>query len=131
MADRSFLSWPFFDEGHRALARDLERGRATRCRRCCAHEEGDLDSVYACVGGLVRALGRAGWLRACVPRAYGGLHENVDVRTLCAGARNAGPRLGPGRLRARDAGPGQRAGQPVRQRRRRSRRCCRAWPAAS
>ena len=24
MADTTFLAWPFFDEGHRALARDLE-----------------------------------------------------------------------------------------------------------
>jgi acyl-CoA dehydrogenase len=34
------------------------------------------------VGALVRALGRAGWLRACVPQAYGGVREGVDVRTL-------------------------------------------------
>ena len=82
MADSTFLSWPFFDEGHRALARDLETWSRDALPPLLAHDEGDLDSVYACVGGLVRALGRAGLLRVCVPRAYGGLNENVDVRSL-------------------------------------------------
>jgi acyl-CoA dehydrogenase len=82
MADRTFLSWPFFDEGHRALARDLDAWVADALPPLLAHQEGDLDSVYACVVSLVRELGRAGWLRVCVPRAYGGLNENVDVRSL-------------------------------------------------
>jgi acyl-CoA dehydrogenase len=82
MADRSFLSWPFFDEGHRALARGLEQWTSEALAPLLAHDEADLDSVYGCVGGLVRALGRAGWLRTCVPAAYGGLREHVDVRTL-------------------------------------------------
>jgi acyl-CoA dehydrogenase len=82
MADTSFLAWPFFDEGHRAFARDLEPWSRDALPPLLAHDERDLDSVYACVAGLVRALGRAGWLRACVPAAYGGLRDNVDVRTL-------------------------------------------------
>src|SRR3546814_13977060 len=28
-------------------------------------------------------LGGAGWFRAAVPAAYGGLNEKIDVRTLC------------------------------------------------
>ncbi len=83
MSDRSFLAWPFFDEEHRAFARDLDPWARDALPALLVHDEGDLDSVYACVGELVRALGRAGWLRACVPRAYGGLHDKVDVRTLC------------------------------------------------
>jgi acyl-CoA dehydrogenase len=31
----------------------------------------------------VAALGKAGFLKACVPAAYGGLHPGFDVRTLC------------------------------------------------
>jgi acyl-CoA dehydrogenase len=31
----------------------------------------------------VRALGEAGWLKAVVPAAYGGLTERIGVRTLC------------------------------------------------
>ncbi|GAA4809432.1 acyl-CoA dehydrogenase family protein [Sphingosinicella ginsenosidimutans] len=31
---------------------------------------------------LVRQLGEAGWLRYCVPAAYGGIHERLDVRSL-------------------------------------------------
>jgi acyl-CoA dehydrogenase len=82
MADTTFLGWPFFDEGHRAFARDLEPWTRDALLPLLAHDESNLDSVYACVAGLVRALGRAGWLRACVPAAYGGLRDNVDVRTL-------------------------------------------------
>jgi acyl-CoA dehydrogenase len=84
MTDTTFLGWPFFNEGHRAFARDLEPWTRNALPTLLpAHEEGNLDSVYACVQGLVRALGKAGWLRACVPAAYGGLQEIVDVRTLC------------------------------------------------
>lgn len=83
MPDHTFLAWPFFDDGHRAFARDLEPWTRDALPPLLAHDESDPDSVYACVGELVRALGRAGWLRACVPAAYGGLRERVDVRTLC------------------------------------------------
>ena len=72
MTDRTYLSWPFFDDGHRALSGELEAWAAGELPALLAHEEGDLDSVYACVGNLVRALGRAGLLRVCVPGAYGG-----------------------------------------------------------
>jgi acyl-CoA dehydrogenase len=82
MADTTFLAWPFFDEGHRSFARDLEPWTRDALPPLLAHDESNLDSVYTCVAALVRALGRAGWLRACVPAAYGGLRDNVDVRTL-------------------------------------------------
>jgi acyl-CoA dehydrogenase len=82
VSDRSYLAWPFFDDGHRAFARDLEPWARDALPPLLVHDEANLDSVYSCVSDLVRALGRAGWLRACVPAAYGGLHESVDVRTL-------------------------------------------------
>ncbi len=31
----------------------------------------------------MRALGDAGWLKAVVPAAYGGLSEALDVRRIC------------------------------------------------
>ena len=83
MADRTYLSWPFFDDGHRALAAELEAWVADKLPPLLAHDEANLDSVYACVGNLVRGLGRAGLLRVCVPGAYGGSgREGVDVRSL-------------------------------------------------
>ena len=83
MADRSFLAWPFFDERHRALARELEAFAASALPPLLAGGEDDLDAVYACVGRIVRALGTAGLLRLTVPAAYGGLHEQLDARSLC------------------------------------------------
>ncbi|MCK6434022.1 MAG: acyl-CoA dehydrogenase family protein [Aquabacterium sp.] len=82
MADRSFLEWPFFDDAHRAYQAELERWVAQALPDLLEHDETDLDTVHACVGRLVRELGRAGLLRACVPGAYGGLRAQVDVRSL-------------------------------------------------
>ena len=83
MPDASFLAWPFFDERHRAHARDVEAFAATALPGLLEGGEGDLDAVYACVRGIVRALGAAGLLRLAVPAAYGGAHESLDARSLC------------------------------------------------
>ena len=94
MADRTYLSWPFFDDGHRALADELEAWTAERLPALLAHDEANLDSVYACVGNLVRELGRAGLLRVCVPGAYGGASaqagKGIDVRSLALARETLG-----------------------------------------
>jgi acyl-CoA dehydrogenase len=82
MYDRTFLDWPFFDDGHRAFASALEAWTAQALPSLLEGADGDLDAVYACVARLVRAQGDAGLLRACVPAAYGGAREQVDVRSL-------------------------------------------------
>lgn len=83
MADKSFLGWPFFDDGHRKLARDLEQFAGEALPALLEGAEDNLNSVYACVARLVLELGKAGLLRICIPGAYGGLRENLDVRSLC------------------------------------------------
>ncbi|HMR71272.1 MAG TPA: acyl-CoA dehydrogenase family protein, partial [Rubrivivax sp.] len=85
MADRSFLDWPFLDDGHRAWARELADWVEHGLPALPTPDEHDLDAVYAACGALVRALGKAGLLRAGVPGAYGGLREQVDVRSLALG----------------------------------------------
>lgn len=82
MADQSFLDWPFLDDGHRAWARELADWVEHGLPSLPVPDEHDLDAVYAACGTLVRAMGSAGLLRACVPAAYGGLREQVDVRCL-------------------------------------------------
>jgi 2-aminobenzoate-CoA ligase len=74
---REHLAWPFFDAGHRTLAADLE---AWARRNLGAAEH---DDVGAECRSLVASLGRAGWLRACVPARDGGLREALDARSLC------------------------------------------------
>jgi acyl-CoA dehydrogenase len=83
MTDRSFLAWPFFDDEHRNEGRALARWTAEVLPSLLDGAEGDAESVYACTSRLVRELGRAGWLRACVPAAYGGVRERLDARSLC------------------------------------------------
>ncbi len=76
MTDRSFLDWPFFDESHRTLARDLEAWCQSELTDS-PHTNIDAECI-----DLARRLGAAGWLRYCVPAAYGGVHESLDVRSL-------------------------------------------------
>jgi acyl-CoA dehydrogenase len=76
MADRAFLDWPFFDDRHRDLAETLERW----CEAELPLEP--TEDVDAECRALVRKLGGDGWLRYCVPAAHGGLHDELDVRSL-------------------------------------------------
>jgi len=79
--DRSFLQWPFLDEGHRRLAAELDAWCVANLAAIVdapgAHE--DVDRTCR---ALVRALGDAGWLRYCVPGEFGGALPALDVRSL-------------------------------------------------
>jgi len=78
MSDKTYLDWPFFDASHRTLAADLDAWAASNA----AHLEHTAD-VDAVCRDLVAGLGRGGWLRYCVPAAYGGSFEQIDSRSLC------------------------------------------------
>lgn len=79
MADRTFLDWPFFDESHRTLARELDAWCVKNQAMLESHPA-DIDSHCR---ALVKKLGADGWLKHATPKAYGGVHENLDVRSLC------------------------------------------------
>jgi acyl-CoA dehydrogenase len=83
MPDGTFLEWPFFDDGHRGFVAAVDAFALREVPRLVEGAARDTDAVYRCVRELVRALGDAGLLRACVPAAFGGMHERVDVRSLC------------------------------------------------
>ena len=74
------LDWPFFDDAHRALGAGIARWM--RSQPESAHD------VDAACRRWVKALGDAGYLRHCVPAAYGGEREALDSRSLCV-AREA------------------------------------------
>jgi len=78
MSDKSYLDWPFFDVPQRRLAADLDAWAAANV----AHLEHG-SGVDALCRELVAKLGRDGWLRHCVPAAYGGASEGIDSRSLC------------------------------------------------
>ena len=79
MSDKDFLSWPFFDEGHRQLSRELEAWAEAHLATL-PHDHNDVDAQCR---QLVRMLGEAGFLCNAVPAAYGGNTEALDVRRLC------------------------------------------------
>jgi acyl-CoA dehydrogenase len=70
MADRSFLAWPFFEAKHRAFADKVEHW--------CRSNSIDTADLDAECRHLVRSLGEAGLLKACVGEG----DERPDVRTL-------------------------------------------------
>lgn len=73
MADRTFLSWPFFEDRHRELARELDRW----ADQTLGHiDHADVDAACR---NLVAALGEAGWAQHSGAMAG----ESLDVRTLC------------------------------------------------
>ncbi len=76
MADTSFLDWPFLDDRHRALGRELDAWCASKLDH---HEPDDVDAACRT---LVAKLGAAGWLRYAVPAEYGGIDKTLDVRSL-------------------------------------------------
>ena len=78
LLDLAHLSWPFFDDAQRAFAAGLAAWAHSNVAAQLV--PGNVDESCR---RLVRALGDAGWLRASVPRAHGGLHDALDVRTLC------------------------------------------------
>jgi alkylation response protein AidB-like acyl-CoA dehydrogenase len=69
------IDTPFFDAAHRELAQALD---AFASRNAAPSPNVD----EAC-RRWVRALGDAGFLRHCVPAAYGGATAHVDSRSLC------------------------------------------------
>ncbi len=78
MPDLRHLKWPFFAEEHRRFAHSLDDWAR---HNLGAHiDHADVDRTCR---ALVRALGEAGWLKAVVPSAFGGLSETLEVRRLC------------------------------------------------
>src|SRR5688572_30834660 len=69
---------PFFDEAHQHLLANLDQWCKSNLPMLPYEEHVDI----AC-RTLVKQLGEAGWLRYCVPSAYGGELTTLDSRALC------------------------------------------------
>lgn len=78
MIDQSYLDWPFFQQHHRELAVNLEQW-------CCQQLDNIIDhsDVDAACADILRRLAEGGWLAYAIPKAYGGVFEQLDVRSLC------------------------------------------------
>lgn len=74
MPDTSYLTWPFFEERHRALVPKLEAWAVANLASVDHHD------VDAACRKLVAALGKDGWLQYTAPGD--GEAEKLDVRTL-------------------------------------------------
>ena len=72
MADITYLSWPFFDDHHRQLVKELQSW-------CSANLPIPHDNVDAACTEIVHKLGRDGWLK----HSGADSGEKLDVRTLC------------------------------------------------
>jgi acyl-CoA dehydrogenase len=74
VADKTFLSWPFFTDRHRALAEAVERWSAANL----PVDHGDVDAACR---DLVARLGRDGLLASTAPDPD--VPSPLDVRALC------------------------------------------------
>jgi acyl-CoA dehydrogenase len=70
MSDTSYLDWPFFEDRHRTLARELDSWAAEHV----AHIHGP--DVDAACRTLVRTLGQGGWPQHAVG-------DRIDTRAIC------------------------------------------------
>ena len=78
MSDIRYLDWPFFEERHRVLARELE---AWATQNISDKHDSDVDAQCK---ALVRALGQGGWLRHAVGgTAFGAASDTIDTRAIC------------------------------------------------
>ncbi len=75
MADKTYLDWPFLDDSHRKLQSDLVAW-------CEQYDFGDEEDVDNRCRQIVADLGKAGWLKNCVPAKWGGASEKLDVRSI-------------------------------------------------
>jgi alkylation response protein AidB-like acyl-CoA dehydrogenase len=73
--DKTYLDWPFLEDGHRKLQSDL----VDWCEQYTFDHGENVDDICR---QLVADLGKAGWLKNCVPGAWGGASEKLDVRSI-------------------------------------------------
>ena len=79
MDHQRFLSLPFFDQQHQTMSNDF-----TQWVRSELSGYTNLDDhVGETTRQIARQLGDAGWLRYCVPAAFGGAFEKLDSRSIC------------------------------------------------
>lgn len=70
MSDTAYLAWPFFEDRHRTLQRELDAWAAGHVAPIHGRD------VDAACRELVRALGAGGWLQHAVG-------ERIDTRSIC------------------------------------------------
>jgi acyl-CoA dehydrogenase len=77
MGRTEHLRLPFFDDSHRSFAQQLDAWAFANTR-----DDGHANDVDRACRRWVTILGRAGWLRHCVPAKFGGIHEQFESRSL-------------------------------------------------
>ncbi len=75
MSDTSYLAWPFFEDEHRMLQAGLKSW-------CEEYDFARSDDIDGSCRTFVKDLGKAGWLKNCVPAQWGGAAEKLDVRSI-------------------------------------------------
>jgi alkylation response protein AidB-like acyl-CoA dehydrogenase len=75
------FDWPFFDESHRTLKKDLNAWSLVHIQHGGDESRAAIDAECK---ALVTALGHGGWLAHAIGgRAWGGVRDVIDTRSLC------------------------------------------------
>ena len=87
MKHAAHLDWPFLDDRHRELAESVTAWLATVDQESTSGARVTNGDPATMADGAcrewVRRLGEAGYLRYCVPSAWGGSYDTVESRSLC------------------------------------------------
>ena len=79
MSDQSYLEWPFFDDRHRKYAKELSEWVKKEIVPLQHEEPNNNSELDGLCRDFVKKLGEGGWLKYCVPKAFGGKLESFDV----------------------------------------------------
>jgi acyl-CoA dehydrogenase len=79
MDHERILSLPFFDAHHRSMAAEFSDWVGSELLGYTELEKNVGEKTRA----LVRTMGKAGWLRYCVPKDFGGAFDKLDSRSIC------------------------------------------------
>ncbi|MGH1357197.1 MAG: acyl-CoA dehydrogenase family protein [Burkholderiaceae bacterium] len=79
MRDTTYLALPLFEARHR----ELESALSQWCDGQLANSDHHSVDVDDRCRDLVSRLGAAGWLKYCVPAAFGGQFEALESRSIC------------------------------------------------
>lgn len=82
MTDTTYLDWPFFEDRHRQLAAELQAWAGEHIKD--ETEPAGTAALDDACRTLVRQLGKAGWLRHCVPAQGAAAGPGAfDARAIC------------------------------------------------
>ena len=82
MPDLTYLDWPFFDDSHRDLSKEIRTWAEDEIAPLQHEEPRGNDALDKLTKTFIQKLGEGGWLKYCVPVAFGTALNSVGLRNI-------------------------------------------------